>query len=93
MKKENFSHQQLDAIKRFVANPEYLEIKDAFVSHTPEGGNDGNRSDTEAKNLGKFLGTRYVFNELEILARSAPKQPENKRSQRSTTGHDPDLEG
>jgi hypothetical protein len=72
------------AIKKFVSTPDFLEIKDAFVSHTPEAAaNETNVS----FNFGKLIGTRYVFNEFERIAKTTPKLPKAEK----TGEGDPDL--
>lgn len=74
-------------VAQFVNDPRFLLIKDAFVAHTP-----GGESNEHASRIahGKFLGTRYVFNELENIARTKPKTEEPKK--RPGMGKDPDLE-
>lgn len=91
---KNLKSEHMDVIRKFVAHPLYLEIKDSFVSHTPEGGGDGNRDENAEKNLGKFLGTRYVFNKLEDLAKNIKQPDSDKKSKNQETGAgtDPDLE-
>ncbi len=71
------------AIKKFVLDPNFPTIKDAFVSNCPRGGKDG----TEIiHNSGKAEGNVYVFNELEALVKTKPKTETPKRE-----GQDPDL--
>lgn len=86
------SAEHVEAIRKFVRSELFLEIKDAFVSHTPEGSPDGNRIDDSAKNLGKFLATRYVFNEMERIATQLPVQENNNKKKGRSGGVDPDLE-
>lgn len=94
MEKAEFSDRHFDVIRRFVNSEEFLEIKDAFIAHTPEKGSDGREGDSDSKSLGKLLGTRYVFNELKRLSKQSPlaakKQTNNPSRQRA--GIDPDLE-
>lgn len=92
MEISTLSQRHLDAIRKFVATDEFIEIKDAFISHTPEGGSDGNRTDDPAKNLGKFLGTRYVFNKMEEISRKAQQSPKQKTENQGGSRKDPDLE-
>lgn len=62
----------------------FLQIKDAFVAHTPQG-----ETDTDSKNFGKLLATIFVFNELEKLA----KEPKPKKQTESESNkQDADLE-
>lgn len=86
--------EHLTAIRKFVSSDEFLEIKDAFIAHTPEGGAEGRPGESDAKNLGKLLGTRYVFNKLETLARKTNKPDNGKTITRGRvdSGVDPDLE-
>ena len=56
MEKTEFTDRHLDTIRRFALSEEFADIKDAFVSHTPERGTDGRDGDSDAKNLGKLLG-------------------------------------
>lgn len=69
-------------IQSIVNDKRFPALKDSFVSHTPAAG-----SPDQA--LGKLLGTRYVFNELEKIAKPKPKK-ETKTP--VTHGKDPDLE-
>lgn len=74
-------------IKSFVEDKRFLEVKDAFVAHSPSG------NDTEggiAIAHGKNLGTRYVFNEMEKIAKTPPKKPTIQNT--GAKGKDPDLE-
>lgn len=89
MKIDELKPEHLATIRKFVNSEEFLEIKDAFVSHTPQGGTDGNRNDDPAKLLGMFLGTRFPFNKMEELSR---QQPKKKQTVQESTGIDPDLE-
>ena len=66
-------------------NPLFLRLKDAFLAHSP-GGEDKSREDAVAVAHGKLLGTRFVFNEIERLARTPP--PNKPKYQ---TGPDADL--
>lgn len=66
-------------VAKFVNDPRFLLVKDAFVAHTPE---------TGVEPFGKSLGTRYVFNELERIATSTPVEPKTKGT---GTTQDPDL--
>lgn len=85
--------KHIEAIRRFVLSEVFLEIKDAFLAHTPEGSPDGNREESAAKNLGKLLGTRYAFNTLEKLARNQKSQPDTGKKKTKGEGPgDPDLE-
>lgn len=99
MEKAEFTERHLDVIRRFVNSEEFLDIKDAFVSHTPERGMDGRDGDSDSKNLGKLLGSRYVFNELKRLSKgSAPKASNNinsrvrGRAPMVESSQDPDLQ-
>lgn len=90
MNTSELSDAHLNAIRAFVNGKLYLEIKDAFISHTPEGSPDGQRTGEDSKNLGKLLGTRYVFNQLEKLARTSNEK--TRKREGNTSGVDPDLE-
>lgn len=73
-------------IKGIVEDKRYLELKDAFVAHSPSG------NDTEggiAVAHGKNLGTRYVFNEMEKIAKTPP--PVKSTTNTGAKGKDPDL--
>jgi len=63
-----------DFVKGIVLSKEFLRLKDAFVSHTPGGEKESLNGDTAAIQVahGKVLGTRYVFNQLETIARQQP---------------------
>lgn len=69
-----------DYILEFFKDPRFIHVKDAFVSHVPENG-------TEAH--GKYLGTRFVFNELERIAKELPKIDKPKSE---VVRKDPDLD-
>lgn len=77
-------------IEKFVKNPLYLELKDAFVSHTPTG------TETEPSSLklnhGKYLGTRHVFNKMEDISRQPKEESNNKKGTVPSGSRDPDLE-
>lgn len=75
-------------IREFVTNPLFLEIKDAFVSHTPEALREG--EDGDSKMFGKLIGTRYVLNTFENIARVTPPPKQSVRSQSGR--RDPDLD-
>lgn len=76
----------LKVIQAFVNNPVFIYIKDAFVSHTPEG-EKGNAISIETHH-GMNIGTKFVFNRLQEIAK---KQPPRDRKVRPA-GQDPDLE-
>jgi hypothetical protein len=80
---KEFSEAEMDTIKRFVFDANFLTIKDVFVSNAPNGGKD---STDIVHNAGKASGTLYVFNEMESLVKAKPKQEQIKRQ-----GQDPDL--
>ena len=97
MEKTEFTDRHFDVIRRFVNAPEFQDIKDSFTDHTPERGADGREGDSDSKNLGKLLGTRYVFNEMKRLAKTLPKAAvtrnnNNSRQQQQRAEVDPDLE-
>lgn len=75
----------VDYVRAFVTDKRFLSVKDSFVSHSPAG------KESEHTALiahGQVLGTRYVFNEMEKIARPTPEK-ENRRG--GSTGRDPDL--
>jgi hypothetical protein len=84
----------IEYIRRFVADPRFLKIKDAFVAHAPTGESQATQTKTESPLVlahGKQLGTTYVFNEFEAISRIViTKQP--KPSGRASGSQDPDLE-
>lgn len=92
MEIKQFTSKQLDVIRRFVKSEEFIEIKDAFIAHTPERGAEGREGDSDSKLLGKFLGTRYVFNELERLARQTNIEQQQQQRGKQSSGRDVDLE-
>lgn len=95
MTRPELTDRQKAVIRQFVHNDEFLAIKDWFVSYTPERGAEGRAEDSDAKNLGKLLGTRYVFNELTTLAKKPPTPTptvEKENKQKSGSRRDPDLE-
>lgn len=70
----------------------FLQLKDAFVAHTPAGEREAVASQSEDPIVlahGKNLGTRFVFNELEKVSNQA-KQPDKKKP-KTTSEPDPDL--
>jgi hypothetical protein len=76
----------------FVRHPLFLTVKDSFVAHTPggEAKNDrpGDPTSIEVAH-GKFLGTRFVFNEMERITKAPPVDRTRKPQQ--VHGKDPDL--
>lgn len=75
----------VEFIRKFVLNPNFPAVKDAFIAHTPEKAD----SDTTVGILfGKGVGTRYVFNKMEEIAKTKPTAAKQQRG----TGKDPDLE-
>lgn len=73
----------METLRKFCLDPNFIRIKDAFISSTPNGGNESTQI---IHNSGRTGGTIYVFNEIENLVKSKPK-PEPKKS----LGQDPDL--
>jgi hypothetical protein len=93
MELKHLTNKHLDVIRRFVNSEEFADIKDAFIAHTPERGGEGRVEDSDSKNLGKFLGTRYVLNTLEQLAQKPPNTEQKKQPPgRPSSGRDADLE-
>jgi hypothetical protein len=76
-------------IDQIVADKRFLALKDAFVSHTPPG--DKNVQTSIEVSHGMYLGTRFVFNDMERIYRE-PKVDPNKKEQKKKTEVDPDLE-
>jgi len=85
------AHPELvEYIRKFVQDPRFMDVKDAFVAHSPE------RADTETTVsilFGKGLGTRYVFNSMEEISRTPPPTPtsKDKTPGKKPSGQDPDL--
>lgn len=76
----------LKAVQAFVNSPAFIYIKDAFVSHTPEG-DKGNQISIETHH-GMNIGTKFVFNKLQEIAKKQPPREPRRRP----AGQDPDLE-
>lgn len=76
-------------IDLIASNKSFLALKDAFVSYTPAG--DKNIQTNTEVSHGMYLGTRFVFNEIERIYRE-PKTEPKKKDQKSSVEVDPDLE-
>lgn len=74
-------------IEKLVRDPSFLVLKDAFVSHSPNGHKEG----VEVAH-GMFLGTRYVFNELETISKTIIPPKTTTKDQGRAAGKDPDLD-
>lgn len=77
-------------IDQIVSDKRFLALKDAFVSHTPVAIDKTSEVSVEVAH-GMYLGTRFVFNDMERIYRE-PKVDPKKKDQKQTPEVDPDLE-
>ena len=76
----------LTYVQKLVQNPNFLRLKDAFVSHTPKG---DDKFDTSiAVCFGQSKGTCFVFNELEKISKTPPKETTKKPASGETADID-----
>lgn len=84
--------QVADLVRIIYTHPAFLKLKDAFVSHSPSAKDTAEKPITEDSACsahGQYLGTRYVFNKIEELAKQPTQTP---KPPRVTGRQDPDLE-
>ena len=80
-------------IERFVDNPLFLIVKDAFVANVPSGGSEAEETCVRV-NQGKYLGTRHVFNKMQDISRQTKTEKAIKKeaSKVPSGGKDADLD-
>jgi hypothetical protein len=77
----------LTTIRSIIHDPHWPAIKDLFVSNVPAG-EAGMEKDALLCH-GKYLGIRFMCNELERVAKT---KPSNKEKEPKSGSADPDLE-
>lgn len=76
-------------IDLIASHKSFLALKDAFVSYTPAG--DKNIPTNTKVSHGMYLGTRFVFNEMERIYRE-PKTDTKTKEKKQPVEVDPDLQ-